>query len=93
MHAIPWGLGLTAAITQISLKLYNPADWDCWIAPYPADCTSSHEVNKGGTGLTETNCIRGDNAHIYQWAFFFAPLWLAIAFCIIAMVLIFRTGT
>ena len=43
MHGIPWCLGLSAAITQLALKLFNPADWDCWIAPYPADCTSSHE--------------------------------------------------
>jgi len=98
MHGVPWFLGLAAAITQLSLKLFNPADWgeshsfdvyhmfmlsylhllsyhikDCWIAPYPSDCTSSHEVKKGGTGLTE-NCIRGNNAEIYRWAFFFAPL-------------------
>ena len=43
MHAVPWCLGLAAAIAQLALKLFNPADWDCWIAPYPADCTSSHE--------------------------------------------------
>ena len=27
MHAFPWGMGLAAAIAQLSLKLYNPADW------------------------------------------------------------------
>lgn len=27
MHGIPWLLGLAAAITQLSLKLFNPADW------------------------------------------------------------------
>lgn len=43
MHGIPWILGLSAAITQLALKLFNPADWDCWIAPYPSECTSSHE--------------------------------------------------
>ena len=43
MHAFPWALGLAAAITQLALKLFNPADWDCWIAPFPADCTSSHD--------------------------------------------------
>ena len=49
-------------------------------------------VNKGGTGLTETDCIRGDNAEIYRWAFFFAPLWAAIAYCITCMVLIYKSG-
>jgi len=91
MHGVPWFLGLAAAITQLTLKLFNPADWDCWIAPYPSDCISSHEVKKGGTGLTETNCIRGDNAEIYRWAFFFAPLWTAIAFCIVAMIMIYKS--
>ncbi|KAL7535193.1 hypothetical protein ACHAWF_005082 [Thalassiosira exigua] len=43
MHGFPWCLGLAAAIAQLALKLFNPADWDCWIAPYPANCTSSHE--------------------------------------------------
>ena len=42
LHGVPWCLGLAAAITQLALKLYNPADWDCWIGPYPANCTSSH---------------------------------------------------
>ncbi len=46
MHAVPWLVGWTAAITQLSLKLFNPADWDCWIAPYPANCTSSYEGKK-----------------------------------------------
>ena len=91
MHGVPWCLGLAAAITQLSLKLFNPADWDCWIAPYPSDCISSHEVKKGGTELTETNCIRGDNAEIYRWSFFFAPLWMAIVFCIVAMIMIYKS--
>lgn len=91
MHAFPWCLGLAAAVTQLALKLFNPADWDCWIAPYPSDCTSSYQVKKGGTNLNETDCIRGDNAEIYQWSFFFAPLWAAIVYCIVAMAMIFRS--
>lgn len=48
-------------------------------------------VNKGGTDLTETDCIRGDNAEIYRWSFFFAPLWAAIVFCVTVMILIFKS--
>jgi len=48
-------------------------------------------VKKGNTELTETNCIRGDNAEIYRWAFFFAPLWTAIVFCIVAMIMIYTS--
>ena len=66
LHAIPWLAGLTSAIVNLILKNYNPADWDCWIAPYPSNCTSTHQIRSGGTELTETDCIRGDNANIYQ---------------------------
>jgi len=50
-----------------------------------------NEVNKGDTDLTETDCIRGDNANIYRFAFFFAPLWASILFCIVAMILVHKT--
>lgn len=90
-HIIPNTFGLVTATTALVLKQYNSANWDCWIAPLPADCTSSHEINKGNTDLTETDCVRGDNANIYRWAFFFAPLWASIAFCIVTMTLVHRT--
>jgi len=48
-------------------------------------------VNKGNTDLTETDCTRGDNANIYRFAFFFAPLWASILFCIVAMILVHQT--
>lgn len=90
-HIIPNAFGFATATTALVLKQYNSANWDCWIAPLPADCTSSHEINKGNTDLTETDCDRGDNANIFRWAFFFAPLWASIAFCILAMTLVHRT--
>jgi len=53
----------------------------------------TQKVNKGNSdsGLTETDCVRGDNAEFYRWAFFFAPLWASIIFCIVAMVLVYRS--
>lgn len=59
------------------------------IAPLPKNCTSTHIVNQGSTELMETDCVRGDNAYIYQWAFFFAMLWATILFCLLAMFLNF----
>jgi hypothetical protein len=91
LHAFPWGCGMASAITNLILKNYNPANWDCWIAPLPGNCTSSYEIQQGGTGLTETNCIRGDNANIYQWVFFFGPLWLCEVFCLFVMFQVYNT--
>jgi hypothetical protein len=90
-HIIPNAFGLATATTALALKQYNPANWDCWIAPLPADCTSSNEIRKGNTDLQETDCIRGDNANIFRWAFFFAPLWASILFCMVAMAIVHRT--
>ncbi len=41
-----------------------------------------HPVMMGGTVLSETDCIRGDNAVIYQWIFFYGPLCLLCVFCV-----------
>mmetsp|Transcript_38139 Transcript_38139/g.79956 ORF Transcript_38139/g.79956 Transcript_38139/m.79956 type:complete len:414 (-) Transcript_38139:293-1534(-) len=92
-HAVPILFGGGTAIAALVLEQYNAANWDCWIAPSPPNCTSSYEVNKGNSdsGLTETDCVRGDNAEFYRWAFFFAPLWASIIFCIVAMVLVYRS--
>lgn len=81
LHFVPLVLGLATAILNLVLKNYNPADWDCWIAPYPSNCTSSYELTNG----EETDCVRGDNASIYQLACFFGPLWLVIGFCLFVM--------
>lgn len=65
LHAIPWIAGCTSAITNLVLKNYNPADWDCWIAPYPSNCTQTYVIHRAGKDMAET-CVRGDNAYIYQ---------------------------
>lgn len=85
LHGIPWLWGSVSAITNLVLKNYNPAHWNCWIAPYPSNCTSSYTISRERTGLTETDCVRGDNANIYQWVFLFGPLWGCILFCLYVM--------
>jgi hypothetical protein len=89
MHLIPWSFGFSTSVAAVILKLYNHADWHCWIALLPKNCTTttSYMVNRGYTDLTETNCVRGDNASIYQLAFFYAQLWGTILFCLLAMFL------
>jgi hypothetical protein len=78
LHALSWGFG--TSIASLALGLFNPKGWDCWISPAPSGCKESWE--NGGV----TTCERGDNASLYQWAFFYAPLWAAILLVTVAMV-------
>mmetsp|Transcript_18623 Transcript_18623/g.38975 ORF Transcript_18623/g.38975 Transcript_18623/m.38975 type:complete len:429 (-) Transcript_18623:88-1374(-) len=88
---LPFCFGTSTATAALSLKLFNPANWDCWIAPYPDECTSSYEISHGNSDLEVTDCVRGDNARIFQWAFFFALLWAVAVFCIFVMIMITKS--
>jgi len=72
MHAIAILWGLLTSSVSLGLGLINPIGWDCWISAVPIGCKESW-LNGG-----QTTCIRGDNANLYQWIFFYAPLWLVI---------------
>ena len=91
LHAFHWSCGLASDVTNLILENYNPANWDCWIAPLPGDCTSSFEIRQGNSDLTETDFIRGDNTNIYQWVFFFGPLWVCGVFCLVVMFQVYTT--
>lgn len=71
-HGLPILFGLGTASIAAAMGLINPFGWDCWIAALPMGCEESW--NHGG----ETTCTRGDNATLYQWLFFYAPLWITI---------------
>jgi hypothetical protein len=83
LHAISWGLGM--AFASIGLTLFNQVGWDCWISVYPIGCEESWK--NGGV----TTCTRGDNGSIYQWAFYYAPLWDVIALVMLLMCSVYRT--
>lgn len=70
-NAIAWGLG--TALASLGLTLFNPVSWDCWISSAPLGCQESWNSPDG-----TTTCVRGDNGAIYQWAFYYAPLWFVI---------------
>lgn len=74
MHISACGWAIGTAVAALFLNQYNNANLWCWIAPYPPGCKDSWSFGK------EANCERGDNAWIYRWAFYFAPLWSCIAF-------------
>mmetsp|Transcript_38627 Transcript_38627/g.71394 ORF Transcript_38627/g.71394 Transcript_38627/m.71394 type:complete len:409 (-) Transcript_38627:265-1491(-) len=84
-----WFLGFVlvytvgTSVAGFPLKLYNPLGLGCWIAPYPLDCKQSFE--NGG----ETDCIRGDNAKIYTWAFLLCEVWVCIIFSTVAMLMMY----
>lgn len=73
-HGIAFFWAFGTAFTSSVMGLINDASLWCWIAPYPSDCLDSWRYGEEG------NCVRGDNAWIYRWAFYFAPLWFCIFF-------------
>lgn len=60
LHLGPILFGLGTSIAGLVLKLYNPADWNCWIAPLPHNCTTSYWVNHYEKSMGKTDCVRGD---------------------------------
>eukprot|EP00571_Detonula_confervacea_P004530 CAMPEP_0172327360 /NCGR_PEP_ID=MMETSP1058-20130122/59343_1 /TAXON_ID=83371 /ORGANISM="Detonula confervacea, Strain CCMP 353" /LENGTH=387 /DNA_ID=CAMNT_0013044389 /DNA_START=120 /DNA_END=1283 /DNA_ORIENTATION=+ len=82
MHAITIVFGLGSSFLCIALGLFNDSTLWCWINSSPKGCDQSYENN----GIT--NCERGDNAEIYRWAIFFAPLWAAIVGTMVVMTLL-----
>lgn len=78
-HVLILATGLGTAIAGLVLKLFNPANWVCWIAPFPPDCDQS--FSNGG----ETNCVRGDNASIYRMTFLYGELWVFFLIIFVSM--------
>lgn len=84
LHGVSIGIGLGTSFAGIGLKLYNNDMWECWISPYPLDCKESWKYGSEG------NCIRGDNASLYRWVFYYAILWTAIVVVTVCMVSVYR---
>jgi hypothetical protein len=83
MHFVAVGFALSTSVAGLVLNIFNPAGWACGIAAYPLFCTQSYE-NKG-----PTNCIRGDNARIYQVAFRLGPVCCIFVFLAVSMFLVY----
>jgi hypothetical protein len=84
-HILPNIIGWGTAIAGLPMKLYAPANWTCWIAPYPPGCKTSWSY-----GPEEANCERGDNFYIYRFAFKYIHIWVTIAYVIAVMCIIYR---
>ena len=83
LHAVPLVFGLATAVASLALDLFSYGLWDCWIAPYPPGCKESWR--NGGT----TDCVRGDNASLYQWLFDLIPKWTSILIVTVNMILVY----
>lgn len=81
LHAAPLAWAAATSLASLGMTLLNNANLWCWIASVPLGCTGSRR--NGGVN----DCERGDNAWIYRWAFFYGPLWFAIALSGVAMVM------
>jgi hypothetical protein len=79
MHFVAVGFALSTGVAGLALDIFNPIGYySCFIAAYPPLCIQSYK-NKG-----PTDCIHGDNANIYQAAFWLVPaccivVWLAVS--------------
>lgn len=62
MYVAPFLWAVGTAIIGLPMKLYNNANLWCWIASYPSGCSGD-------------TCIRGQQADICRWVFFYLPLW------------------
>jgi len=78
VHSVGWGLG--TAVASLALTLFNQVGWDCWISAAPLGCQESWNSPDG-----TTTCVRGDNGSLYQWGFYYAPLWCSILLVTILM--------
>jgi len=76
--------GLGTSVAGVALDLYNNDSWECWIAPLPQDCRETWQYGS-------SNCLRGDNASLYRWVFYYGPLWCAMLLVTVAMLAVYRS--
>lgn len=81
LFLIPFGLGASTSIAGLAMELYNPADWVCWIAPFPPGCEDDSPTNP---------CTRGINADLYRMVFSYAIVWVVFGVLAITMGMIYR---
>ncbi|KAL7447621.1 hypothetical protein ACHAXS_000019, partial [Conticribra weissflogii] len=85
MHSLAIIPTISIAVAGLPLTLYNNANLWCWIAAYPPTC----ENDEGNHG-PDWPCERGENAWLFRWIFFYAPLWFIIATITAVMIMITR---
>jgi hypothetical protein len=77
MHIVSFGFALGTGVSGLGLSLFNPRGVQCWIAPVPRGCIESCKAHQLELPTNPNPCRRGDNAHLYNMAFLYAPVWLS----------------
>mmetsp|Transcript_30148 Transcript_30148/g.62746 ORF Transcript_30148/g.62746 Transcript_30148/m.62746 type:complete len:333 (+) Transcript_30148:50-1048(+) len=85
MHSLAIIPTISIAVAGLPLTLYNNANLWCWIAAYPPTCD-----NDEGTHGHDWPCERGENAWLFRWTFFYAPLWFIITAITVMMIILTR---
>ena len=85
LHSIPLLFAFATAVASLALDLFNSGLFDCWIAPFPQGCQESWR-HRNDDGFI-SDCIRGNNASLYQWVFDVIPKWSSILLVTINMIL------
>ena len=85
-YLIPVLFGLATATAALVLQLYNPANWDCWIAPLDStggmDCTSSYE-SKSGVSSYSTTAVLSNWTQDQRFKIFWIDMLSLFAWCCI----------
>ena len=68
-HFVTIAWGVSTSVAGLAMELFNNSKVWCWIAPYPAGC---------GDGEGKEPCVRGKNASVMRWVFYYGPLWVMI---------------
>ncbi len=79
-HFVTVAWGVSTSVAGLAMELFNNSVVWCWIAPYPLGC---------GDGKDQEPCVRGKNALIMRWVFYYGPLWVMIALVALFMSLVY----
>eukprot|EP00797_Seminavis_robusta_P037577 Sro998_g229580.1 n/a (520) ;mRNA; r:37446-39005 len=77
VHVLILAFVLISGGVSIHLELYNPTPFSCNMNAFPMGCPS------------RTPCIRGENANVWRFPFRTIPEYATIAFCTVAMIMIY----
>lgn len=75
--------GIGTSIACLAMDMFADSSLWCWINATPKGCEQTFQHGY-------TTCETGDNAGIYRWAFFFAPLWAAALGSMVIMAMLYQ---
>lgn len=83
MHMSAIFFSVVTSLVVLGLDMLHESSLWCWINATPSGCKQTYQYGY-------TTCDRGDNAEIFRWTFFYAPLWTAAIGSMIIMFMIYR---